>query len=47
MLIEQIGEFTPDNFVGAMLESWSKWSGVRRYVERVFRRKKVDVDTVR
>ena len=21
MLIEQIGEFTPDNFVGAMLES--------------------------
>ena len=32
-LIEQIGEFTPDNIVKVILESESKWSAVRRYVE--------------
>lgn len=47
MLVEQIGEFTPDNIVDAMLESDSKWRAVGRYVECVLRRKKVDLDTVR
>ena len=35
MLIEEIGEFTRDNIVNAILESELKWSAVRRYVERV------------
>ena len=47
MLLKQIDEFTLDNIVNAMLESESKWSAVRRYVECVLRRKKVDLDTVR
>ena len=47
MLIEQIGEFTPENIVNAMLESESKCSAVKRYVECVLRRKKVVLDTVR
>ena len=47
MLIEQIGEFTTDNIVDAMLESESKWSAVRRYVECILRRKNVYIDTVR
>ena len=42
MLIEQIGEFTP-----AMLESEMKWIAVRRYVECVLYRKKVELDTLR
>ena len=46
-MIKQIGEFTPDNILNAMLESESKWSGVKRYVECVLRRKKVVLDTVR
>ena len=44
MLIEQIGEITPDNIVDAMLESETKWSAVRRFVKCVLRRKKVDLD---
>ena len=42
MLIERIGEITPDNIVDAMLESETKWRAVRRFVEYVRRRKKVD-----
>ena len=37
MLIEQIGEITPDNIVDAKLESETKWSAVRRFVECVIR----------
>ena len=46
MLLEQIDKFTPDNIVDAMLESGTKWSAVKRYVEYVLRRKKVDLDTI-
>ena len=46
MLIEQLGEFTSDN-IATVLESEMKWSAVRRYVECVIRRKKVDLDTIR
>ena len=47
MLIAQTGEITPDNIVGAMLESETKWNAVRRFAEYVLRRKKVDLDTTR
>ena len=42
-LIEQFG----DNIMNAMLESESKWSVVRRYVECVLHIKKVNLDAVR
>ena len=47
MLIERNGGITPDNIVGAMFESKTKWSAVRRFVEYVLRRKKVDLDKKR
>ena len=48
MLIEQIGEFTPDNIVNSLLESESNWRAVRRYVECVLPREMVVLDdTVR
>ena len=40
MLIEQIGEIVPDNIVDVMLESKTKWSTVRSFVECVLHRKK-------
>ena len=47
MSIEQIGEISPDNIVDAVPERETKWSAVRRFVECVLRRKKVDLDTIR
>ena len=47
MLIEQLVEITSNNIVNAMLESETKCSTVRRFVECVLPRKKVDLDTIR
>ena len=47
VLIKQIGEIPPDSIVDAMLESEAKWSAVRRFVECVLSRKKVELDTIR
>ena len=47
MLIKKIGEITPDTIVDGMLESETKWSAVRRFVECVLRRRRVHLDTIR